>query len=610
MSTLLTARDISKAWPSHDLFDRIALRIAEGDRVGLIGPNGAGKTTLLRILAGLDSPDEGDIVRRRGLRVAYVRQDDLFEADATPRSVAREALAVDDPTGSRDPGNRVDAALSRLGFTSLDQPVGELSGGWRKRLALACGIVRDPDLLLLDEPTNHLDLAGVAWLESFASRSNMAMAFVTHDRSFLQTTSTRVIELSRAYPDGTFEVDGDYTQFVRRKNEYLEAAEKSRAALANAVRRDDAWLKQGIQGRQTRNKSQVKDAAHRRSSLASARDRAGADARSTSIDFTASDRRTRKLVALDAVGKSLGGRRLFGNVDLVVSPGDRIGLLGDNGTGKTTLLRVVSGDLPPDDGRVVAADDLTIATFSQHRAALDPTDTLHQALCPVGDRVEFRGRTLHVAGWAERFLFRKDQLKTPISRLSGGEQARVLIANLMLVPADLLLLDEPTNDLDIPSLEVLEAALVDFPGAIVLVSHDRFMLDRIATEFIGLDGRGKAKSYRTVEQFTRDLASRPSTATSRDGPQAPAAIDQPRRSGRRKLGYREQQEFDGMEAAIMDAEADVERLEAHSSDPATTSDHRKSADAFAALDAAQRRVKDLYARWSELDAIRRGDAGN
>ena len=241
MSTLLTARDISKAWPSHDLFDRIALRIAEGDRVGLIGPNGAGKTTLLRILAGLDSPDEGDIVRRRGLRVAYVRQDDLFEADATPRSVAREALAVDDPTGSRDPGNRVDAALSRLGFTSLDQPVGELSGGWRKRLALACGIVRDPDLLLLDEPTNHLDLAGVAWLESFASRSNMAMAFVTHDRSFLQTTSTRVIELSRAYPDGTFEVDGDYTQFVRRKNEYLEAAEKSRAALANAVRRDDAW---------------------------------------------------------------------------------------------------------------------------------------------------------------------------------------------------------------------------------------------------------------------------------------------------------------------------------------------------------------------------------
>ena len=605
MSTLLTARDISKAWPSHELFRRIGLQLSQGDRVGLIGPNGAGKSTLLKILAGLEPPDEGEVVRRRGLRVAYVPQDDRFEETTTPRRAAIDALRLDESVeGGLDAETRASTALSKLGFTSLDRPVREFSGGWRKRLALACGIVRDPDVLLLDEPTNHLDLTGVAWLETFASRSGVAMAFVTHDRRFLQAVSTRIVELSRVYPDGTLEIDGDYTEFVRRKNEYLDAADSARASLANAVRRDDAWLKQGIQGRQTRNKSQVKDAVDRRADLDAARGRAAADARTTAIDFTGTERRTRKLVELRNVAKSLGDRRLFSNVDLVLSPGRRLGLLGDNGTGKTTLLRIIAGDLGADEGVVDRADDLRVVTFSQHRTTLDPEDTLHQALCPVGDRVEFRGRTLHVAGWAERFLFHKDQLKTPLARLSGGEQARVLIANLMLAPADVLLLDEPTNDLDIPSLEVLEHALLDFPGALVLVTHDRFMLDRIASAFIGLDGEGGAKTYQTVEQFTRDLASRRRSPSSVPSP--PAGVDR-RPSRRRKLGYREQQEFDGMESAILEAESEVERLEASIADPETSGDHREAAAAYAALGAAQEEVRRLYARWTELEAIDRGD---
>ena len=607
MSTLLTARDISKAWPSHDLFNRIGLQLSEGDRLGMIGPNGAGKSTLLKILAGMESPDEGEIVRRRGLRVAYIPQDDRFDDDLTPRRAAMAALRQDDAIeGGLDLETRASTALSKLGFTSLDRPVGEFSGGWRKRLSLACGIVREPDLLLLDEPTNHLDLAGVAWLEAFAARSNLAMAFITHDRRFLQAVSTRVVELSRAYPDGTFEVAGDYTEFVRRKNEYLDAAATARATLANAVRRDDAWLRQGIQGRQTRNKSQVKDAADRRSALDAARDRAIADTRATTIDFTATERRTRKLVELKHVAKSLGGNLLFSGLDLVVSPGQRLGLLGDNGTGKTTLLRLIAGDLKPDEGTIDRAEDLRTVTFSQHRAALDPNHTLHEALCPVGDRIEFRGRTLHVAGWAERFLFHKDQLKTPLARLSGGEQARVLIANLMLAPADVLLLDEPTNDLDIPSLEVLEHALLDFPGALVLVTHDRFMLDRIATEFIGLDGDGGAKTYQTVEQFTRDLGRR------REKPSTAAVTTPVRKEARppskRKLGYREQQEFDGMEDAILEAEAEVERLETRSSEIATRGDHREAAEVYASLGAAQERVQRLYARWTELEAIHRGES--
>lgn len=609
MSTLLTAHDISKAWPSHDLFHRIRLQLAEGDRVGLIGPNGAGKSTLLKILAGLEEPDEGEIIRRRGLRVAYIAQDDRFAEDATPRSAAMESIALDGPGDGRvDEQTRASIALSKLGFEDVDRPVRVLSGGWRKRLALACGLVRDPDLLLLDEPTNHLDLAGVAWLETFASRSPVAMAFITHDRRFLEKVANRVVELSGAYPDGTFEVDGNYSEFVRRKGEFLEAAAAARASLANAVRRDDAWLRQGIQGRQTRNKSQVKDATDRRGALSNAKDRAGAEARSTTIDFTATQRRTRKLVELHGVEKSLGGRRLFSEVDLVLSPGMRLGLVGDNGTGKTTLMRIIDGDLDPDQGEVERADKLRSVVFSQHRTTLNPEDTLQQALCPIGDRIDFRGGTIHVAGWAERFLFHKDQLKTPVARLSGGEQARVLVANLMLQPADVLLLDEPTNDLDIPSLEVLEEALVDFPGAIVLVTHDRFMLDRIATEYIGLDGRGGAKSYQTLDQFTRDIADRITDEPRRrkDATPAPEKLAATGNSKRRKLGYKEQREFDAMEETILEAETEVERLEAIANDASTSADHQRSAAAFTELSSAQDRVRDLYTRWSELESIQSG----
>lgn len=609
MSTLLTAHDISKAWPSHDLFHRIRLQLAEGDRVGLIGPNGAGKSTLLKILAGIDEPDEGEIIRRRGLRIAYIPQDDRFDEEATPRSAAMDAIAMDGAGDGRvDEQTRASIALSKLGFEDVDRPVRVLSGGWRKRLALACGLVRDPDLLLLDEPTNHLDLAGVAWLETFAARSPVAMTFITHDRRFLEKVANRVVELSGAYPDGTFEVDGNYSEFVRRKGEFLEAAAAARASLANAVRRDDAWLRQGIQGRQTRNKSQVKDATDRRGALSNAKDRAGAEARATTIDFTATQRRTRKLVELHGVEKSLGGRRLFSNVDLVLSPGMRLGLVGDNGTGKTTLMRVIDGDLDPDRGEVERANKLRSVVFSQHRTTLNPEDTLQQALCPVGDRIDFRGGTIHVAGWAERFLFHKDQLKTPVARLSGGEQARVLVANLMLQPADVLLLDEPTNDLDIPSLEVLEEALVDFPGAIVLVTHDRFMLDRIATEYIGLDGQGGAKSYQTLDQFTRDIAGRITDEPRRRKDATPAPDKAGSASGpkRRKLGYKEQREFDAMEETILEAETEVERLESIANDASTSADHQRSAAAFTDLSSAQDRVRELYARWSELESIQGG----
>ena len=603
MSTLLSARDLTKSYPSSTLFEGVAIHISEGDRIGLIGPNGAGKSTLLKILADLETPDDGEVIRRRGLKLLYVEQDDQFPDGATPLSAVSAELVHDDDDRV-DVETRASITLSKLGFVNFERPVATLSGGWKKRLSLACALSHEPDVLMLDEPTNHLDLEGVLWLESFVRQAPMAMIFVTHDRKFLENTASRIIELSPAYPGGKFEANGNYTEFVRRKEDFLDAQATAESALANRVRRDTAWLLQGIQGRQTRNKTQVDAAADRRTDLKATKDRNTAPTRTTTIDFQATERKTKKLLALHNVSKSMGEKRLFESVELILTPGQRIGLLGVNGAGKTTLLRIMAGEVEPDSGTVKRAADLRIVTLSQNRGTLIATQTLQEALCPVGDTVDYRGRPVHVTGWAKRFLFEADQLSTFVGNLSGGEQARVLIANLMLEPADVLLLDEPTNDLDIPSLEVLEQALLEFPGAIVLVTHDRFMLERIATEYLGLDDAGSAKGFMTYERWNAARAQALSSMASKRS--AAASTAKRPKSTSRKLSYNEQREYQRMEETILQAEAEVEQLEADAADPALASDHVRAAETYSSLSAAQRRVKELYARWAELEAIQSG----
>ncbi|MFI4914999.1 MAG: ABC-F family ATP-binding cassette domain-containing protein [Phycisphaerales bacterium JB060] len=503
MPTLLTARELTKVYPSKTLFEGVSVHVEDGERIGLIGPNGAGKSTLMKILAGRQPPDAGEVTRRRGLRAVYIDQDDRFEAGATPLSVVRGSLEGEDDGGGHgtDATTRASIALTKLGFVDLEQPVATLSGGWRKRLSIARALAGDPELLLLDEPTNHLDLEGVVWLEGFVRSSPIAMVFVTHDRRFLENTATRIIELSAAYPGGAFEAQGNYSTFVRRKEAFLEAQAAAQSAIAGKVRRDTAWLHQGVKGRGTRNKSQVTAAAERRQELKETRDRNLAPTKTTTIAFNATERQTNKLLAMHNVSKTLGTKKLFEGLDLTLTPGQRIGLMGVNGSGKTTLMRLMSGDLEPDSGTIKRADELRVVTFSQHRDALDQQQSLRDAFRPVGDFVHYQDSRVHITGWAKRFLFEPEQLPMQLKDLSGGEQARVLIANLMLTPADVLLLDEPTNDLDIPSLEVLEQALMEFPGAIVLVSHDRFLLERIATEYVALDGKGNAKWFASMEQW-------------------------------------------------------------------------------------------------------------
>ena len=608
MATILSASDITKAYPANTLFEGVSLHMEDGDRVGLIGPNGAGKSSLLKILADLESPDEGEVVRRRNARMVYIEQDDRFHEGATPLTAVLRSLEEDGGMHS-DPDTMAAITLSKLGFDDFGKPVEELSGGWRKRLSIACAIAREPDVLLLDEPTNHLDLDGVLWLESFVKQSRIAMIFVTHDRVFLENTATTIIELSKAYPGGTFKANGNYSEFLRRKEAFLDSQEAAESALANKVRRDTAWLRQGIQGRQTRNKTQVEAASQRRDELKQARDRIAAPEQRTAIDFQATERKTNKLLGLHAVSKSMGDKLLFESLELMLSPGQRIGLLGVNGSGKTTLLRLMNEELAPDAGTIKKAADLRVVTFSQHRSTLDVTQTLQEALCPVGDMVEYRGKMVHVTGWAKRFLFEPDQLATTVSNLSGGEQARLLIANLMLQPADVLLLDEPTNDLDIPSMEVLEQALLEFPGAIVLVTHDRFMLERISTEYLGIDGHGGARVHQTYEQWTKARKKLDAKLTDPAVQSVRKSTNDRRPVRTRKLSYKERREYESMEESILEAESLVEELERQAADPEVIGDHLKAAKVYESLSSAQEKVQSLYARWTELDAIESGSSG-
>jgi len=606
MATLLSATNLSKSFPAGTLFEGVAIHIGERERIGLIGPNGAGKSTLLKILAQIEEADGGEIIRRRGSKLVYVAQDDQFDAGVTPMS-AVTAEVMHDEDHRLDAQTRAEITLSRLGFTDFDQPVETLSGGWRKRLSLACALTHEPDLLMLDEPTNHLDLEGVLWLEAFVKQAHMSMIFVTHDRKFLENTASRIIEMSPAYPGGTFEAMGNYSEFVRRKEAFLESQIAAQSALAGKVRRDTAWLMQGVQARRTRNKTQVVDTIERRAEQKATKDRNAAPKRTTTIDFQATERKTKKLLALHNVSKSMGGKRLFEAVNLTLTPGQRLGLLGVNGAGKTTLLRLMAGDLQPDTGTIKRAADLRVVTFSQHRHTLVATQTLHEALCPVGDRVDYRGSSVHVTGWAKRFLFEAVQLQNAVGNLSGGEQARVLIANLMLEPADVLLLDEPTNDLDIPSLEVLEQALMEFPGAIVLITHDRFLLERIATEYLGLDDVGGAKEYMSYTKWNeaRVKAVTETAASATAAKRLAAPAEQKRVKpcpAAPKMSYKMQREFDGMEEAIMQAEAQVERLQWAAADPALAADHLRAGEAYRAVAEAQNRVTGLYHRWAELAA--------
>ena len=591
-SLLLSCEEVGKAYGARSLFDDLTFGLFEGDQAGLVGPNGSGKSTLLKILAGAEAPDRGSRSLRSGVRVGYVPQDPMFPTGQTVDDVVLAVLAgVDD----EDRPGRLAHALSRAGFADGRASVESLSGGWKKRLAIARELAAAPDILLMDEPTNHLDVEGILWLEDLLTERARAFLVVSHDRYFLEHVATRMLELNRVYPDGLFEAEGSYSAFLARRDEFLRGQAAYHDALANTVRREIEWLRRGAKARSTKAKGRIKQAGRLMEELEDARARSLAP--TAGIDFTSSQRRTRRLLVARGLTISRGGRRLVSDFDLAVTPGTRVGLIGPNGSGKTSLLEVLAGVVPPDAGEIERADDLRVVRFEQERAGLEPAQSLRRALAPEGDAVMWQGRSVHVAAWAKRFLFRPEQLEVPVGHLSGGEQARILIARLMREPADLLILDEPTNDLDIPTLEVLEDSLAEFDGALVLVTHDRFMLERVSTVILALDGKGGAATFADYAQWE--------AARGAGEPAPPKTTGRAPERGRarpRRLGYVEQREWDGMEQAILEAESAVEACRRAADDPAIASDPAALQARYAALEAAKAEVDLLYARWAELEA--------
>ena len=595
MPPLINVRSISKAFGADPLFQNVSFTVSEGDRIGLIGPNGSGKSTLLRILAGTEDTDDGEIAVRKRIRLSYVEQESAFHAGDTVRSVVDAALKKSAVPES-EKGTRFAETLGRAGFVDLDAEASALSGGWQKRLAIVEALVQGPDILLLDEPTNHLDLAGIEWLEEVLERAGFACVVISHDRYFLENVATEMAELSRVYPDGLLRVKGRYSTFLEKKEEFLHAQARRQEALENLVHSEIEWLRRGAKARTRKSKARVDKAGELMEELAdlNTRSRSG----TAQIDFSVTDRKTKRLIELQGVSYEIGGRRLFQDLNFIISAGLRVGLVGPNGSGKTTLLRLLRGEVAATTGEVRRAEKLRIVYFDQRRE-LDPNVTLRRALAPEGDSVIYQDRVIHVASWAAKFLFKGEQLNQPVERLSGGERARVLIAQLMLQPADVLLLDEPTNDLDIPTLEILEESLLEFRGSLVLVTHDRYMLDRVSTVVLGLDGQGSAERFADYSQWEAWQEER-LQATQTEERQTPRAAPQST-SSKKKLSYLEAREYGSIEERVAAAEQVLEAKRKAAEDPAIASDATRLMNAHAELDKAQQEVDELYARWAELE---------
>ena len=600
MTLLLNCHSLSKSFGAKQLFSNISFGIFKGDKIGLTGPNGSGKSTLLKILCSIEHPDNGSVAARKSLRIGYVPQTSLY-TDTPIENFLMDAMKEDRQTPFYEKQVKVDILLSKFGFKDSSQKADTLSGGWKKRLDIAKELINSPDVLFLDEPTNHLDLEGIIWLESFLKNEPIAFLVTSHDRYFLDNIATKIMELNPAYAQGLFSSEGNYTQFVEKRETFFSQQQQTERALASKVRSEVDWLRQSPKARTTKSTARIQSAEKLIDELAEVRSR-NKQTKAT-IDFEATDRQTRKLLTVKNLSKSLGYRVLFSGIDITFTQGMRLGIVGMNGSGKTTLLKLLAGEIAPDKGTIKMADGLRIVYFDQHRLMLNPNDTLRQALAPNSDTVVYRDQHIHVNSWGKRFLFYPDRMDLPVRQLSGGEKARIGIARLMLEPADLLLLDEPTNDLDIPTLETLEESLGEFPGAIALITHDRALLDRLATSVIGLGLPDEAPLLADYRQWEELVKQRKALPTSNSN-QSKKSIEEKRSTPSQtvqKLSYKDKKELESMETTIVTIEQEIDKLTESMHEHTQKKQIAELEKVCEKIDSMQKELERLFHRWQELD---------
>ncbi len=609
MPILVSAHQLKKGFGARPLFDGVTFSIESNERIGLIGPNGAGKSTLLRLIAQQTDPDTGTLSFQRGLRVGFLEQVPTFKEGATIFATVMEGAKSADARQDPMVQARASELLSRLSLSDAEgigpeTPVNQLSGGWKKRVALARELLQEPDLLLLDEPTNHLDVESIEWLEEFLENAPFAALTITHDRLFLQRVATRILELDRRNPGGLLSISGDYATYIEIKESMMAAQERQEVRLKNTLRRETEWLRRGAKARTTKQQARIQ----RHGELKEVVDELGYrnQTQSVRLDFQGAEKNPKKLLEARGISKKYGDKVIVPPTDLLITPKSRIGLLGVNGCGKSTLIRLLLGDETSDTGEIIRSDQLKPIYFEQNRESLDPEESVLRTLCPTGDFVSFRGNRTHVKSYLDRFLFTAPQMEMAVGKLSGGEQSRLLIARLMLEESNLLVLDEPTNDLDLATLTVLEEVLQDFPGAVILVTHDRYFLDQVARRILAFGENPKTREKEIVafsgldqwETWKRDNRKIASKAP----PPAAASAGAPGDKKKRKLSYNEQRDLDGMEAALHKVETRLTELAMESVDPKIASNAKRLSELTDEMAKAQSEIERLYARWAELES--------
>jgi ATP-binding cassette subfamily F protein uup len=616
MATILSVYQLSKSFAAKPLYTKLSFSVESGERIGLIGPNGAGKSTLLRIVSGQISPDSGSVSMNRGLRIGFLEQIPQFLPKATIHSTIMEgAIDIHDWQTI----SLAQEILSKLNLTEKegfpeDTPIDRLSGGWKKRVALARELLRQPDLLLLDEPTNHLDVESIMWLEDFLNEASFATITITHDRAFLQNICNRIIEVDRRNPGGLLSKVGSYADFLDSKELLIAGQEAQEERLRNTLRRETEWLRRGAKARTTKQQARI----NRHEEISSnVDDLAYRNKVSTvQIDFVSADRKPKKLLEATNISKSYNGKVIVPNLNLLISPKSRIGLLGPNGCGKSTLIRMLIGKEKPDTGSVYIADQIQVAYFEQNRESLDPNVSLLKTICPMGDFVDFGGTHVHARSYLGRFLFSHDQMDMPVGKLSGGEQSRLVIAQLMLLPANVLILDEPTNDLDTSTLDILEDVLKDFEGAVILVTHDRYFLDQVAQTILAFDTHS-ANAVQIIpfsgvtqwEAWYQTSLQEPVVEKSKSSPttEMKASTDlQNSDPQKRKASQKEQKEFSNIEKKIKELESKLKTLESESLHPETHSNSQKLTSITKEMASLHGEIEKLFERWSELETLCKG----
>lgn len=596
MTPVLSLQNISKSFGSRTLFEDLSFGVFPGEKIGLLGSNGAGKSTLLKILAGTIKPDSGQVHLRKNLSLCHIPQTEEFDPNQTALEFVEKKLL----SCGMDPEEapiQATIGLGVAGFEDMEVKSPSLSGGWKKRLQLAVAVAMEPELLILDEPTNHLDWEGLIWIEGWLKSFKGCLLLVSHDRQFLQNLCRRTIEIHAAYENGVLSFDLGYEEFLDKKADYLEAQMQLESRLSNKARRELEWLRAGVKARTTKSRSRMKEAYNLLDKVSDVKDRNRATKARSNLTIDATQRLSKKLIDLDGVDIGYAEKPLIKNLTTTFGPKTCLGILGENASGKTTLIKTLLQQMPPLSGKLEFAENLQIVYFEQTRSDLPMDKNLMQFLGDGGDFVLFQNRSTHVAGYASRFLFPSEKMQLPIAQLSGGEQARLLIAKNLLQPADILILDEPTNDLDIETIEVLEAALMDFEGLIILVSHDRYFLNRLGNRFLGILPEQRWDFFASVEQWLEARKNTPSEVVEEGtSPTVPQS-----KTKKVKLSYKEKQQLSTIESDIATAESDLEQAQTRLQDPELMSDHEALNAHTVEIQKLQQKVDDLYALWDQLE---------